>query len=323
MDVNGGVWTSSSTPITLTVGSSDTACVDMEYTPGGNGNYVVTGSVSTGQNDTGVSNNDYNSTELDVVDFIYARDNVQAGFNGGTYNEGNGYETGNVFDIFTAQNVFGVQVGVSGFTNVGSQIFVKLYSFDDQGNYVQEDQSDYYTVQSGDLGVLIDIPLLSATSGGYPLNAGESYVVVVGTDGDGGLSNDFVVATSGVSQPQTSYYFDATDQTWYYSTTTKVVRMNFDPALGTEEIENAHNLAVYPNPSVSEANVSFYLNNASDVEVTVSDLSGKAVYVESMNNVAAGTTEVRVNTAVLAGGTYLVNVKANGAVSTQKLVVRK
>lgn len=80
---------------------------------------------------------------------------------------------------------------------------------------------------------------------------------------------------------------------------------------------------VYPNPANEEATVSFELANASDVAITVTDLSGKAVYSTSMSNVAAGLTEVAINTSSLSNGVYVVNVASDNAVSTQQLVIRK
>ena len=172
---------------------------------------------------------------------------------------------------------------------------------------------------ASDLGTFINLPL---SGGAYSLTAGESYLVTVGTDGDGGLTNDLVVMTSGNSEPQTTFYYDATDLTWYYSTSTSAVQMNFAPATINEN-SNVFGMGVYPNPTNADANVSFSLNNAADVNITVTDLSGKVVYSNALGNVAAGTTEVALNTAALSNGIYMINVAADNAVSTEKLVIRK
>jgi hypothetical protein len=82
-------------------------------------------------------------------------------------------------------------------------------------------------------------------------------------------------------------------------------------------------MGVYPNPANANANVTFSLNNAADVNITVTDLSGKVVYSNALGNVAAGTTEVALNTASLSNGVYMINVAADNAVSTEKLIIRK
>ncbi|NVK63566.1 MAG: T9SS type A sorting domain-containing protein [Flavobacteriales bacterium] len=303
-------------------GAVDTICATATFTPNATAaSYVASASMSTASNtEPVVTNNDFVDINLDVTDFIYARDNANNVIEGGSYNQGNGFESGNVFDIFTDAEITGVEVGIASTAVVDAVIYVKLYTIDPTtGDFILEDQSLPYTLQAGDIGNFISLPLLG---GAYLLTAGETYLVTVGTDGDGGLTNDLVVMTSGSSEAQTTFYYDATDLTWYYSTSTSAVRMDFSPA-SINENENVFGMGVYPNPANANANVTFSLNNTADVNITVTDLSGKVVYTDALGNVAAGTTEVSLNTASLSEGVYMINVAANNAVSTQKLVIRK
>ncbi len=303
-------------------GAVDTICATATFTPNATpASYVASASMSTASNtEPVVTNNDFVDINLDVTDFIYARDNANNFVEGGSYNQGNGFESGNVFDIFAAADITGVEVGIASTAVVDAVIYVKLYTIDPTtGDFILEDQSLPYTLQAGDIGNFISLPLLG---GAYSLTAGETYLVTVGTDGDGGLTNDLVVMTSGSSEAQTTFYYDATDLTWYYSTSTSAVRMDFSPA-SINENENVFGMGVYPNPANANANVTFSLNNTADVNITVTDLSGKVVYTDALGNVAAGTTEVSLNTASLSEGVYMINVAANNAVSTQKLVIRK
>ncbi len=303
-------------------GAVDTICATATFTPNATAaSYVASASMSTASNtEPVVTNNDFVDINLDVTDFIYARDNANNFVEGGSYNQGNGFESGNVFDIFTDAEITGVEVGIASTAVVDAVIYVKLYTIDPTtGDFILEDQSLPYTLQAGDIDNFISLPLLG---GAYLLTAGETYLVTVGTDGDGGLTNDLVVMTSGSSEAQTTFYYDATDLTWYYSTSTSAVRMDFTPA-SINENENVFGMGVYPNPANANANVTFSLNNTADVNITVTDLSGKVVYTDALGNVAAGTTEVSLNTASLSEGVYMINVAANNAVSTQKLVIRK
>ena len=302
-------------------GATDTICASTDFTPAGNGSFTASASMSTTQNDTGTGNNDFADVTFGVEDFIYARDNSAAVVDGGTYNQGEGFESGNIFDIFAAADLQGIRVGISASSVADATVFAKLYTIDaTTGDFILEDQSLPYVLTAGDLGSYINLTLLG---GAYSLTAGESYLITIGTDGDGGLTNDLVVMTSGDSEPQTTFYYDATDLTWYYSTSTPAVQMNFDPSLSVNENENVFGMGVYPNPANAEANVTFSLNNTADVNITVTDLSGKVVYTNALGNVAAGTTEVSLNTAALSNGVYMINVAADNAVSTEKLVIRK
>ncbi len=317
-----GAWTGSGVMSLNGLGGVDTVCTSTQYTPAAAvGSVNATFDIQTPSNtDANLANNDYEGATLGITDYSYARDNVAAGTQGGTFNSGNGYETGNVFDMFTSATLTGIEVGVHPAAVEGASMFGKLYSIDPTtGDFILEDQTDYYTITAADIGgAPVLLPLLS---GGYTLAADETYLIVAGSDGDGGLSNDFVVGTSGSSAPQTTFYYDATDLTWYYSTTTKEVRMYFGP-LNVNELENNIGMNVFPNPAVNNATVSFELNGEAAVNVSVTDLAGQVVYTNNLGSVA-GAQNVEINTTSIASGVYMVNVEANGVVSTEKLVVRK
>ena len=213
----------------------------------------------------------------------------------------------------------GVDVQISTSAVAGAEIYATLYSIDPAtGDFIYMEASAPYVLTSGNLGQLITLPLQSAQA----LNAGEPYLIVVGSYGDGGLTNDLVVATAGTSEAQTTFYYDMTDATWYYTTSTPMVRMNFNPVVGVNEVENTYALSVYPNPANTNATVSFSLNKEAAVSINVTDLSGKVVYMNTLGTVN-GTQSVNVTTDALKSGVYMVNVTVDGNVSTQKLIVRK
>ena len=134
-----------------------------------------------------------------------------------------------------------------------------MYSIDPTtGDFVYVDESNEYTITAADLGATVTLTLLNGLN---TLNGGESYLVVAGSNGDGGATNDLVVGTAGVSEPQTTYYYDMTNTTWYYSTTTTMVRMNFQDYSSINEVENNFGLSVYPNPSSNETTISFVADN--------------------------------------------------------------
>ena len=127
-----------------------------------------------------------------------------------------------------------------------------------------------------------------------------------------------VVGTSGSSEAQTSFYLDEAG-TWFYTTSTPMVRMNFSAA-GIEDNDASFGLNVYPNPAENEANISVSVENA-NVAVSLTDLSGKVVYNNNLGTVN-GTKNVTINTSNFANGIYMVAVNSNGNISTKKLVIR-
>jgi len=256
---------------------------------------------------------------VNVGGFIYSRDNGIV--TNGTFNGGDGFEAGNIFDMYSAATLQGIDVHINGAAEPGAEIFAKIYTIDTDGAFVFLNDSEPYVLTNADLDTTITLPLISETD----LNAGEPYLVVVGSFGDGGSTNDLVIGTSGVSNKFTSYYYDMTEGTagtWFYTLGTPMVRMNFDPAVGIKEVENTSKLTVYPNPANTSATVSFDVANGTEVSVNVTDLSGKVVYSNNLGSVK-GAQKVSLNTEVLNSGVYMVNVTMNGAVSTKKLVVKK
>jgi hypothetical protein len=101
-----------------------------------------------------------------------------------------------------------------------------------------------------------------------------------------------------------------------------MIRLLDDPSVSLDEVTAVSGINVFPNPANNVANVSIELSNDAAVAINVTDLSGKVVYTTDLGTVN-GTQDVQVNTSSFTSGVYMVNVSVDGAVSTQKLVVRK
>jgi len=309
-----GAYTGTSNASSVAAGAFDTLEVTTPLTPPATvANHVVNLSVSSGATDAAPANNAINSAAtISVNNYIYARD--KGTIASGSYNQGQGFEVGNIFDMVTAANLAGVDVVINSAAVAGAEMYVKLYSIDPAtGDFIFLDESDLYTLTAADLGQKKTLAFLN---GAAALNANESYLVVAGSNGDGGATNDLVVGTAGVSEAQTSFYLDLTDNTWYYTTSTPMVRMNFDPSLSVNEIENSFGLNVYPNPASEVINIS--VTKAVEAVISVVDITGKVVKTSSLNGV---TTSV--NTSGLTNGVYYVNITDGVSTSTQKVVIRK
>ncbi len=307
---------SSATTASIAPGASDSLFITTQFTPTATpASYDITWGVSQTEVDEVPANNSFDDITMEVTNFMYARDHGT--ITGNTYNQGEGYEVGNLFDIWTDQELKAIDVRLSSFTEIGSQIYVKIYSIDGSGNFVQEQQSNYHDVVAGDLTGFITLDLL------FPVtltNANLTYLAVVASDGDGGATNDMVVATAGNSEPQTSFYYDATDLTWYYTTSTPMVRLNFDDFSGVNESEAVSGVSVYPNPASDNIAVNYSLNNASDVTIELVDVAGKIAATQSVVAQEAGTNNVSFETSSLNAGVYFVNIHTEAGSITKKFI---
>ena len=307
-----------SLPSPIIAAASDTIWVENQLTPATTlaSTTVSFLSAMTATDDNMLDNALAPSVTFAVTDHTYARD---AGTKTGTTDNGGlAFEVGNIFDIFTEQTVYSVDITLDNTTSTGAQVRAKIYDAT-SGNFDVADliaETDDHYVVSSDKGnnLSLEIP------GGALLLANTSYLAVI--HADGGTAPDIVLQTAGTSATQTCFFQDDA-LTWFYTTETPKIRLNFLNSSGLNELTNTAGLSVYPNPSASQANVSFSLKNETEVVISLTDLTGKTVFTNNLGTITAGAHKTTINTDVLSNGVYMVNFVANGVVSTQKLIVRK
>lgn len=87
--------------------------------------------------------------------------------------------------------------------------------------------------------------------------------------------------------------------------------------IGIEEVQNNLSFSIYPNPAIDLIQLNWTGLESSTVELTVFDLTGKAVL--SMSGVTINTS---VEVEHLASGTYIVQIALDGTVNRSKLIKR-
>lgn len=297
----------------LAPNETDTFDIAASFTPAASvASFSVTGAAASGQTDAYMADNAAPALSFATTQTTFARD-AQV-ITAGSYNQGEGYEMGNIFDITANATLTGVDIFVAATSTANCEIYGSLYTIDGTGDFVYGGVTALHTVTAAELGTMITLPLTSP----FPLVAGNSYLLVAGSYGDGGASDDFVVGTSGVSEAQTTFFLEGNDNTgtWFYSTSTPMVRMNFNASLSVDENAVA-NVAIYPNPVVDQATIE--VNGTTASAITVVDLAGKVVY---SSNVAEGTSKVSFSTTNFSAGVYTVNVATSAGTVTKKMVVK-
>lgn len=314
-NADAGAYAGASLASTILSNQSDTIWVENPLTPTSTlGATTVSFSSESGVDDVTTNNGTLTDVTFEVTEFIYARDNDVV--DGTQSNGGLAYEVGNVFDIFADQTLYSVDVVLKNTTVVGSLVHAILYGIDlGTGDFTELDRSDDHEVVTADFTGSLTLPLINTTD----LAMDTPYLVVVGSDG--GTSPDVVVQAGGDSEPQTSFYKDETG-TWFYTTNTPMVRMNFKNEIGIKEQSNSFGMFVYPNPTEEQATVAFNMNNESTVTITVSDLSGKTVCTNNLGSMNAGNHKQIINTESFTSGVYYVTISTNDSKVTKKLIKR-
>lgn len=317
VNVNSGTFVGSSAPATIVSLDTLSATVSTQFTPAATvASYTVTRNITSDSTDDVSANNAMSDITFNVSNFIYARDNNVV--SGSTSNGTNGFETGNLYDIFQDDLLKAINVRLPGGTSgatVGTEIYAKLYSIDPvSGDFVYESESAPIILATNNLNTNLVIELDPYVN----VTAGTTYLAVVGS-----YTSGLKVSNAGTSPAQTSFLLDGNDittSTLFYQTSTPYVRLNFDPVLGTEEIEQVQQAVIMPNPSNGIASLQFELLNASDVTVSVLDVAGKEVQKTTLNQLTSGTHNVALESAKWNSGVYFVNIASNGTVLTKKFV---
>jgi hypothetical protein len=129
-------------------------------------------------------------------------------------------------------------------------------------------------------------------------------------------------------QPTCPMYLNGTYYSigWGYNYTPSLA-LNVSPAttktggVGVNELDANASVKVYPNPVSAALNVAFDLQNATDVTVTVTDLSGKVVYTNKSLKGSVGTNVMTIDTKAMNNGMYVLNVISDSNVVSKKFTV--
>ncbi|NVK64227.1 MAG: T9SS type A sorting domain-containing protein [Flavobacteriales bacterium] len=327
VDITGPTTYNASSPAGVSIAAVDyDSLIVAPFTPNGVGTYNITWGLSQNEVDDIPSNNDNESITFEVTDYVYARDKgtQEAVFSNG----GDGFVLGSYYDIFTDDVMYSVDVKIASTAVVGSTVTGRVYSLDPNATtlasaLVLEDQSFEYTLTSSDIGQIINLDLATNGNAGFPVFAGETYFVAVGSDGDGGTTSGATIGLTNFPIEQTCFMYNAPDDTWYLAPGTPMVRMNLDPAsnnVGLEEQSLLFGAEVYPNPATDNASVRYIMGAASDVTIEVKDITGKVVASFNEGTKAEGSHVLNVNTAAFAEGVYYVTIESGKSLVTKKLV---
>ena len=318
VNVNSGVFTGSSAPANIpSLDSLDMVTSTAFTPPASTASYTVVRTITSDSTDDVPANNALPNLNFSVTNFIYARDNNTV--SGNTSNGADGFEAGNLFDIFADQTLKAINVRLAGGTTgttTGTEIYARLYSIDpNSGEFVFEEESAPLVVASSNLNTNLVMQLQT------PVNmlANTTYLAVVGSY-TGGLK----VANAGTSEPQTSFFLEGNDITninnLFYQTSTPYVRLNFDPTVSlNEENIQFNTLALSPNPTNGSSSLTIEAKTSGEAIITITDMSGKQVNVVN-SSLFVGENTMNLPTENLNSGVYFVNVDFQGASKSMKLI---
>ena len=329
-DVTGSANYSGSSMATV-LASSDvvTVAATPTFSPG-IGNYVVEMWAEADSAGAGVVTtlSDFATRNIEVSQYLYGKDEGaanQAGSRviGGTEDAN---EITTRFEIYANADIYSLRVFIDAASIVGSDIYAVIYESDSTAtdDVFFLDQSDDYTLTAQDLGNWIDIPFLNPISlfAGYAYEFGvggyqhPTYISELGMTANTSLYNGehSLLDKPGLSiNSATGLPYGV--PTWFYITSTPMVRMNFEPT-GTSTVSElgVSIFDVYPNPSLGSFTIS--LEEPGEFTVSVINVLGQTVYATVINSKLT-----KVNLTGISKGMYTVELSSGDILYTEKLII--
>ena len=314
-----GGYNQTGTPIAINANFTDSLSIASPYIPTGIGTKTVDFTTGITGTDSDLTNNQA-TFDMFVTQYEYSRDNnIPSGSIGQVSSQdGQPLKIGNVMEIFdnTALTAVKLRLATQAAGAVGAEFLAEIYSYDFTAQeWVYLAETNTATVEATGA-TWVNLPIL-----GGPLNVVTGDVLLVvgshygGTDEVrfGLAQNTFEGTVAGFTANGLGFTLT--------SPSAVMIRLLDDPAASVAELSNEFGLNVYPNPTNTNTTVSFDINNEATAAVNVTDLSGKVVFSATLGTVN-GSQNVTIDTRSLTSGVYMVNLSVDGAVSTQKLVVK-
>src|SRR5690554_592908 len=260
-----GVYTSNSTPVGILTTEVDSVVISNNFTPSSIGDYQLDYSISYDNTDDNPLNNTVEPYKFSVGEAIYARDTTTQVSTGLIYeviagnmmNPPTQIEVGNTFFIEQAADLTAIDFQFRNVIQPGMMVYGEVY--DENLDPIPNTETELYTMVTGDEGEFRTLFFDNPVS----LVADQKYILIVKS-----YSTNFSVAAAGKSAPQTSFIYHAGDNTWYYTSKTPVVRMNFAPAASVSKSAIAGFSHLVGTPSTADSfNVEGY-NLGSDITIT-------------------------------------------------------
>jgi hypothetical protein len=325
-DVTGTAISSGSSSV-ATLAPGDSVIQSAAFSPTAIGNYSIdiygtADSVGAGVTTT-LSNTE--NRNIEVTDYIYGKDLGE--LTSGSWilgGPGDQWHFTTRYEMYADEQLYSLRAYITNESVIGAEVKAIIYEVDSTATngIIILAESDNYTINSSDLGSWVDIPFVS------PINLVSGYAYEFGIAGFQHPVDSVYVGTSGESMYNGEHsLFDemglnpnsngtAGTPTWYYLTSTPMVRMNFDPASVISAVSDVKQTIfnVYPNPSNGVFTIE--LDATEKHDITVNNALGQTVISTTTNGM--NTT---IDLSNFDKGVYTVELKNNSSTYVEKVIV--
>lgn len=93
--------------------------------------------------------------------------------------------------------------------------------------------------------------------------------------------------------------------------------------MGIEDLNNVNEMALYPIPSVDVLNMTFTLDEAQTMNISISNVLGQTIVAVPQRDFVQGKNLISINTQDFVDGLYFINVETKEQLASQRFVVNK
>jgi hypothetical protein len=319
---NAGTFFGTSVPIDLDLFTTDSFNCATSFIPSASGEYEIKYWMDS-DNPEQETRNDTLYSLFAVTDNLYGRHN---GLPSSTIanvatNIGNPFMIGNTMDFFGDDNFDQVIVAVSSNpTNIGKLIFAQIMKLQEDGSYTLVARTPDHKITASENGGFVELCFEEV----FEVNYGETFLILAGHYG-GDSEVRFRLAQPVDEGTVLGYTFEATEPFFLTQPNAVVLNLNMAYCYGAIEEQNS-TFSIdqnTPNPCNETTILPYNLTQPGDVKILITDLTGKIIFQETLENRTIGANIFQLNTENFPAGTYSYTFIINGESLTKKMVVVK
>ncbi len=337
---NQSVFDQNTTPYVLYPGITDTFRIAQQFLPQDFGHYRMEFSAKMDDPDE-IPVDNFSSVPFNITDSVFSRCDDQPEVSFSTWGwytyQHEGDQMGTWYTIKKDIEINGISAYINTADIRSTFRFVLLgYNATDDATY-ELLGSEFMQMDSTILkNHWVTLPLMKDGEGEF-LKAGESYMVAIEFFNNLDFQTAYDSPRYSIGSDRSNFY--PSGKCWFYQTEIQawwssgndlfMIRMNLEDhsnlvdGTGNLELNQGMVMQNYPNPFSRETAITYKLDQPSDIQLNINDITGKLVFSRKYRNMGAGEHTVTLDGALFQPGTYLYTVTGQGFTKTLRMTVTK
>jgi hypothetical protein len=235
----------------------------------------------------------------------------------------NPFLIGNTMDFFENEHVSAIEVYISNDpTNIGKYIYGQIMLLQEDGTFLYMEQTNDHVITAAENGGSIRLYFEDCVA----IAAGQTVLVLAGHYGGVAVPR-FNLAQPVEEQTVLGYTSGADEPFFLINPSAVMIDLLFESSYCSVDLEDpstSDGFNLYqnsPNPCSENTILPYERTQPGDVKILITDLTGKIMFQEIVENVSIGANIFELNTENFPAGTYSYTFIINGESLTKKMMV--